>query len=86
MVGGESSHPIPTVTYKDGRNVYKPPTEEDLSDLSDGDGYLYPDEDVSKISMESVRKSNTRLTSVEKLYHTDKVSAMLDYSHHLICS
>ena len=68
----ESSDLSLRVTHLEGK-TFKPPPEEELSELSDGDGYLYPEEDDSKIKINSIRFSKTRLPSVKKLYHTDKV-------------
>ena len=49
--------------------------DDDLSDLSDGEGYFYPLED-GKIEMHGLRVKNSRLKRIKDVYfNTDKVSS-----------
>ena len=60
----------PTVTRLRGKPVSKPTpiNEEDLSDLSDGEGYFYPDDDELKANMEFMRLATTKVKRIKELY------------------
>ena len=47
--------------------------QDELSDLSDGKGYLYPDREQSTIELRLLRIVKTKLASVKRLYNSDKV-------------
>ena len=50
---------------------------DELSDLSDGDGYLYPIDDETKIHFHNMRPAPCRLSSVRDLFEeSDKVGIL----------
>ena len=52
-------------------SIHLPSSDEDLSDLSDGEGYFHPNDDDSKISMRFLRPARTKLKRVKELYLKD---------------
>lgn len=66
--------PIPTVTVIEGAPPQPHPVvptiaEEQLSEISDGEGYLHPpDDDPLKIDMATMRLSQCKIKSIRGLY------------------
>lgn len=71
--------PQPTISRIEGASARKrcqPSRESDdrLSDLSDGEGYLYPADDESKININTLRLVPCKLPSIRDLFqNTDEV-------------
>ena len=56
--------------------------EEDLSDLSDGEGYFYPGDEKSKASVELLSLSKTEMKAIKELYSMgNKVSSSVIFNN-----
>lgn len=74
--GGGSRHTEPLVSAGG---------DDELSEISDGEGYLYPEDDPRKTDMTSMRVAPCRIKSIRGLYtNTDKVKQVYPTSHPLL--